>query len=106
MHFSITFFKFEYCLTNFGKKSLKPIISSVTSIWPSQCIDAPIPIVGIETLFVIFFAKFSGTHSITIANAPELETAIASSKIFFFSTKFFPLVLKLIEVCGNNPTCP
>ena len=53
MHFSITFFKFEYCLTNFGKKSLKPIISSVTSIWPSQCMDAPIPIVGIETFFVI-----------------------------------------------------
>ena len=29
---SIIFFKFEYCLTNFGEKSLKPSISSVTSI--------------------------------------------------------------------------
>ena len=41
------------------------------------------PIVGIETFFVIFFAKFSTTHSMTIANAPELETAIASSKICY-----------------------
>ena len=46
--------------------------------------DAPIPIVGIGTLCVIFLAKFSTTHSITTAKAPESETAIASSKISFF----------------------
>ena len=90
IHFSMIFFKLEYCLTNFGKKSLKPIISSVTSIWPSQCLEAPIPIVGIEIFFVIFFAKFSITHSTTIAKAPELEMASASSKICFFWLKFFP----------------
>ena len=45
-------------------------MSSVTSICPSQCLDAPIPIVGTETLLVIFFAKLSKTHSITMANTP------------------------------------
>jgi len=39
------------------------------------------PMVGTETFFVIFFAKFSTTHSKTIANAPESEIAVASSKI-------------------------
>ena len=48
------FFKFEYCLTNFGLKSLKPSKSSITSICPSQYLDAPMPMVGTETFFVIF----------------------------------------------------
>ena len=73
--FFYDFLTLEYFLTNFGRKLLNPIMSSVTSIWPSQYLDAPIPIVGTETLFVIFFAKLSTTHSITIANAPEFERA-------------------------------
>ena len=67
-----------------GKKPLIPNISSITRIWPSQCFDAPMPIVGTETLFVIFLAKSSTTHSTTIEKTPELETAIASFNIFFF----------------------
>ena len=46
------------------------------------------PIVGIETLFVIFLAKFSTTHSIIMAKTPELEIASASFKIFFFGQNF------------------
>ena len=84
MLFSIILFKFAYCFTNFGEKSLNPSISSVTSIWPSQYPEAPMPIVGIETLFVIFLAKFSTTHSIIMAKTPELEIASASLKICFF----------------------
>ena len=71
-------------LTNLGEKSLKPNISSITNICPSQYFDAPIPIVGTEIFFVINLARFSITHSIIIANAPELEIAVASSRIFFF----------------------
>ena len=78
------FLTLEYFLTNLGQKLLSPIISSVTSIWPSQYLDAPIPIVGTETLLVIFFAKLYTTHSTTIANTPEFERAMASSKICFF----------------------
>ena len=45
---------------------------------------APIPIVGTGTFSVIFLAKSSTTHSTTMAKTPELETALASSNIFFF----------------------
>jgi len=41
------------------------------------------PIVGTGTVFVISFAKFSTTHSITIAKTPASDNEIASSKIFF-----------------------
>ena len=83
MLLSISFLKFEYFLTNFGTTSFNPSISSLTNIWPSQYLEAPIPIVGTLTLFVILFAKSSTTHSIIIAKTPEFETATASSKIFF-----------------------
>ena len=106
MQFSIDLFKFAYCLTNFGEKSLSPVKSSVTRIWPSQYLDAPIPIVGIEIFAVIFFANFSITHSIIIAKAPALEISIASLKIFLLSMEFFPLALKFLEVWGNRPTWP
>ena len=75
-------------------------MSSVTSTWPSQYFDAPIPIVGTEIFFVIFLAKSSTTHSTTIAKTPDLEIATASSKILFLWTKFFPFILKFIEDCG------
>ena len=78
------FFTLEYFLTNLGQKLLNPIISSLTSICPSQDLDAPMPIVGTETLFVIFYAKLSITHSITIAKTPEFESDTASCKICFF----------------------
>ena len=59
-------------------------MSSVTSICPSQYLEAPIPIVGTVTSLVILLAKFSTTHSIIIAKTPESEIALASSKIIFF----------------------
>ena len=68
--------------------------------------DAPMPIVGIEIVFVIFLAKLSTTHSITIAKAPDLEREMASCKIFFLSFSFFPFILNLLDVCGSNPMCP
>ena len=49
--------------------------------------------VGMDISLEIFLAKFSTTHSITIAKAPELDTDTASSRIFFLSTKFLPLNL-------------
>jgi len=61
----------------------------VTSICPSQYLDAPIPMVGIEMLLVICFANDSTTHSITKAKAPEFDIDIASLKILFLSFKFF-----------------
>ena len=92
------FLTFEYLFTNFGKKPLSPIMSSVTSICPSQYLDAPIPIVGTEMLYVIFLAKLSTTHSITTANTPDFEMATASSKIFFFLNKISTLKSKISRI--------
>jgi len=43
----------EYLLINLGVKLLNPNKSSVTKICPSQCLDAPMPIVGTGIDFVI-----------------------------------------------------
>ena len=66
---------------------LSPTKSSVTRICPSQYLEAPIPIVGIEIFFVISLANLSTTHSIIIPKAPDLEIAIASFKILFLEIK-------------------
>ena len=66
----IIFFILQYLFINLGVKLLNPNKSSVTKIYPSQCLDAPIPMVGTVMDFDIILAKFSSTHSITIANTP------------------------------------
>ena len=60
-------------------------MSSVTRICPSQYFPAPIPIVGADTLLVIFLPKLSLTASITIEKTPAEEILLASVIIFFIS---------------------
>ena len=48
-------------------------MSSVTSIWPSQCEEEPIPIVGILKFFVINFDAFGVIHSSIIEKAPAFS---------------------------------
>src|SRR3990167_11136614 len=70
-----------YFLTNLGvNRSKSPIISFVTSAWPSQYGPAPMPIVGIASLSVISFANLSGTHSRIIAKQPAFSRARAESR--------------------------
>ena len=77
----------------------------MTKICPSQCLDAPMPIVGIGIDFDIILAKLSSTHSITIANTPALDNNLASSIILFLSTELLPLNLNFpLSDCGNKPT--
>ena len=78
-------------------------MSSVTKIWPSQYLDAPIPIVGMEIEFVIFFANLSNTHSMTMANTPDFDKDFASSKIICSCEKLLPCIfLDILEETNLN----
>ena len=48
-------------------------MSSVTNICPSQNLEDPIPIVGIQSFFVIFLAQWDVKHSNTIEKAPAFS---------------------------------
>ena len=48
---------FEYFLTNLALISFNPIRSSVTKTCPSQCTEAPIPIVGIFRFLLFLLLK-------------------------------------------------
>ena len=98
-----------YSFTNLGffkildlfNEYVKPNMSSVTNICPLHSTEAPIPIVGIEILDVIFFAASLATASITIANAPAFYISSASSTREFSSSFVKPLIeilLKLLTV--------
>ena len=50
-----------------------------TSTCPSHSVPAPIPIVGIPTIAVIFAATAGTTSSSSNPNAPAFSTAIASA---------------------------
>lgn len=65
-------------------------MSSVTSIWPSQLGEAPIPIVGMFISVVMVSASWAGTHSSTTAKAPASATALASFSTLLASASSFP----------------
>ena len=71
-----------------------PSKSSVTKTCPSQNDEAPIPIVGTFTIFVISFARELSIHSNTIEKTPDAERDLASFKILFLSVYFlqFPFL--------------
>ena len=69
--------------TNFIEVIFKPIKSSVTKTWPSQCKEKPIPIV--EFLVVCnFFCKFVSIHSNTIENTHFFEVTVRQQMDFSF----------------------
>ena len=80
----------EYLLQNRGELSDIPSISFVTRTCPDVFGPDPIPIVGIDILFVISSAIGSGTHSITNEKHPAFSRHIASFKIFKAYSEFFP----------------
>ena len=102
--------KFIYFFTNFGNFCLvsKFIISSNTKTCPSQKLDDPIPIVGIDIEEVIFLAVSSIIHSNNIAFAPAFSAFIARYNKFSISFCVFPttlILLKLMKLCGVTPIC-
>ena len=60
------------------------------------------PIVGILSLFVIFFANDVSIHSKTIEKTPASSKSLASFKILFLSKDFFPLNLKFYKYLKKN----
>ena len=94
-------------LTNLILVLFNPIKSSVTSTWPSQWTDDPIPIVGIFKDWVIFFVVAAFTHSKTIANTPLLWSRRASLINCFVSLVDLPFYLNFPLVdWGRRPKWP
>ena len=67
-------------------------MSSVTKICPSQYEEEPIPIVGILSSLVTFFAAYFDKHSKTIENAPAFSIFFASFKSCAISFLFVLLL--------------
>ena len=65
-------------LANFGRDLfVNPNRSDITNICASQSGPAPIPMVGIEIISLIFLDNFFGIHSRTTAKAPDFSIARA-----------------------------
>ena len=69
---------------------LRPSISGVTKICPSQSTPAPMPIVGIDIEAVTSLASFAGIFSSTTAKAPASSITFASFKISCASSLVVP----------------
>ena len=83
-------------------------MSSITRIWPSQAVEAPIPMVGILIAAVMRFASGSVSASSTTAKAPASATWRASSTMAAHSFSVRPCALKppmTLTDWGVRPMC-
>src|SRR5438552_878642 len=104
------FVRLTYCLANGGiGPSERPRTSLMTRTWPSHCVPAPIPIVGIFRLAVTRPDRPAGMDSRTMANAPALSSNSASLTSFSAASESRPCGRKPPSWwtdCGVRPRCP